>query len=105
MAAASPTPLDATASGREGKFCVVLDGQAHHDGKWLVILDGSPVGAGYDEVVSDGPSFRDDGKLEFLGTRDRVLYRVTADPGSKLPLTGAADPYMSTVNDHLAAAR
>jgi Tol biopolymer transport system component len=45
-------------------------------GKWVVLLDHEAVGGGYDMIVGDGPSFHEDGSLEFLGTRQGVLYRV-----------------------------
>lgn len=52
---------------------------AWRNGKAFAILDGRPTPA-YDDLMDNGPSFRDDGVLEFLGVRDRVLYRVTVPP-------------------------
>ena len=45
-------------------------------GKWVVLLDHEAMGGRYDMIVGDGPSFHEDGSLEFLATRQGVLYRV-----------------------------
>jgi len=52
---------------------------ANESGGEVVVLDGCRVGGLYDEVVAGGLSFHDNGVLEFLGIRDGVLYRVTAE--------------------------
>jgi hypothetical protein len=45
-------------------------------GKWVVLLDHKAAVGSYEMIVGDGPSFHEDGSLEFLGTRQGVLYRV-----------------------------
>lgn len=46
--------------------------------RWAVWVDHVRASTNYDEIVQGGPSFREDGTLEFLGIRDHVLYRVSA---------------------------
>lgn len=53
---------------------------ARQGDRWVVLLDNQPVGSRYEMVVHGGPSFRKDGTLEFLGMRQRVLYRVIGKP-------------------------
>jgi hypothetical protein len=49
--------------------------------KAVVVLDGQEL-SGYDVVVSNGPSFHEDGTLEFLAVRADMLYRVRVQPKS-----------------------
>ena len=53
---------------------------ARQGGQWVVLLDTKPVGGRYEKIVDGGPSFHKDGSLEYLGIRQRVLYRVTVKP-------------------------
>jgi hypothetical protein len=53
---------------------------ARQGGQWVVLLDNQPVAGRYEMIVEGGPSFHKDGSLEFLGMRQRVLYRVIAKP-------------------------
>lgn len=53
---------------------------ARQGGQWVALLDNQPVGGSYEMIVEGGPSFHKDGSLEFLGMRQRVLYRVVAKP-------------------------
>lgn len=44
--------------------------------QWGVLLDNKPVEPKYERIIDGGPSFHEDGSLEFLGIRQGVLYRV-----------------------------
>jgi hypothetical protein len=44
--------------------------------QWGVLLDNKPVGPKYERIIDGGPSFHEDGSLEFLGIRKSVLYRI-----------------------------
>ena len=52
---------------------------AQRSKKWFVVLDGQQ-GAEYDLVAPRGPTFRPDGALEYLVTKEHVIYRVQYAP-------------------------
>lgn len=43
--------------------------------KWLVVVDGVE-GPAYDGIIENGPSFRENGALEYLADKAGSLYRV-----------------------------
>ncbi len=49
---------------------------ASDGGKWVLFFDNKQVGGNYDDFVSGGPSFHEDGSVEMLGIRHGVLYRL-----------------------------
>ena len=46
----------------------------------LAVVLNEERGPWFDRVLDPGPSFKDDGTLQYLGVRDGVLYRVTHTP-------------------------
>jgi hypothetical protein len=50
---------------------------AFQDDRWGVLINHRPVGNLYDSIIRGGPSFHEDGLLEFLGIHKGVLYRIT----------------------------
>jgi hypothetical protein len=57
-------------------------GLARFDGLHFTVFDHKPVGPKYERIIDGGPSFHEDGSLEFLGIRKDVLYRVVGKPMS-----------------------
>ena len=49
--------------------------------EWRVIVDGQP-GPPYDMILSNGPTFRKNGELEYLATKGEDLFRVTYLPAA-----------------------
>ena len=48
----------------------------YENGSWSARLDGQPLGRKFTRIISGGPSFRDDGTLEFLGIAKGTVYRT-----------------------------
>ena len=52
---------------------------AKKSNKWHVVLDGQE-GPEYDTIIKNGPTFDAEGVLEYLATKDGLLYRVRMRP-------------------------
>jgi hypothetical protein len=51
---------------------------ALQDGQWGVLINQRRAGELYDAIIPGGPSFREDGTLEFLAIRKGRLYRIVS---------------------------